>query len=115
MIHRPVLVGGTVYSDPLAYRLQDGEPVAGWKFDRHGHGCGGLAASAGALFWRGGNPWRWDLKPGAKPARLNTETRPGCWINMIPACGLLFVPEASSGCTCAFPLQTSLAYAPVRK
>jgi outer membrane protein assembly factor BamB len=111
---RPVIVGGTVYTDPLAYDLKTGEPVRGWTFDRCGHGCGGISASAGTLFWRGGNPWRWDLKPGAEAARLNTETRPGCWLNMIPASGLLLIPEASSGCTCAYPLQTSLAYAPAR-
>ncbi len=31
---------------------------------------------------------------------------------MIPAGGLVLIPEASSGCTCGFPLQTSLAYIP---
>ena len=44
--------------------------------------------------------------------RLNSVSRPGCWINMIPAGGMLLIPEASSGCTCGFPLQTSLAYIP---
>jgi hypothetical protein len=39
-------------------------------------------------------------------------TRPGCWINMIPAAGLLLVPEASSGCQCNFAVQTSLAFRP---
>jgi hypothetical protein len=43
---------------------------------------------------------------------LNRVTRSGCWINMIQAGGLVLVPEASSGCTCGFPLQTSLAYIP---
>ncbi|MGD0090650.1 MAG: PQQ-binding-like beta-propeller repeat protein, partial [Planctomycetota bacterium] len=108
----PVIVGGTIYTDPLAYELKTGQPVEGWKYSRHGHGCGGLAASAGALFWRGGNPWRWDLRADAQAAHINTETRPGCWLNMVPACGLLLIPEASSGCTCSFPIQTSLAYRP---
>ena len=35
--------------------------------------------------------------------------RPGCWINMIPASGLVLVPEASVGCTCSFPLRCSYA------
>lgn len=34
--------------------------------------------------------------------------RPGCWINMIAANGVLLFPEASSGCTCSFPLRCSL-------
>ena len=27
--------------------------------------------------------------------------------------GMVLIPEASSGCTCGFPLQTSLGYRPV--
>jgi len=37
---------------------------------------------------------------------------PGCWINIIPAGGLVLIPEASSGCTCGYPLQTSMAFIP---
>jgi outer membrane protein assembly factor BamB len=110
----PVIAGGTVYTYPLAYELRSGQAVEDWKFSRRGHGCGGVAGAAGALFWRGGNPWRRDLRPDAQAARINTETRPGCWINMVPACGLLLIPEASSGCTCSYPIQASLAYRPVR-
>jgi len=109
----PAIVGETVYAWPYAYTLRTGERIEGWKFERRGHGCGGVSASAQCLFWRGGNPWMYDLGPGGGPARLNTVSRPGCWINMIPAGGLLLIPEASSGCTCGFPLQTSLAYLPV--
>ena len=35
--------------------------------------------------------------------------RPGCWINTIPAAGLAMIPEASSGCICSYPLQTTVA------
>jgi len=108
----PTIVGDTVYAWPYAYVLGTGERLPGWKFDRRGHGCGGISASAHCLFWRGGNPWMYDLRPQGGPARLNSVSRPGCWLNMIPAGGVLLIPEASSGCTCGFPLQTSLAYIP---
>ncbi len=108
----PTIVGDTVYTYPLAYKLHTGEPLEGWKFSRHGHGCGNISASAHNLFWRGGNPWRWDLAPGGQASKVNSVTRPGCWINIIPAGGMLLLPEASSGCTCAYPLQTSIAYVP---
>jgi len=108
----PTIVGETVYAYPAAYKLATGEPVAGWKFSRRGHGCGNLSASAHCLFWRGGNPWMWDLRPGGGPAPLNKVSRPGCFVNVIPAGGLVLIPEASSGCTCNFPIQTSLGYAP---
>ena len=102
-----------MYAWPYAYNLNTGEKIDEWKFDRRGHGCGGVSASAKCMFWRGGNPWMYELGPNGGPTRLNTITRPGCWINIIPAGGLVLIPEASSGCTCGFPLQTSLAYIPV--
>lgn len=108
----PTIVGDTVYTYPLAYDLHSGEQREGWVFDRLGHGCGNISASAGCMFWRGGNPWQWDLQAAAQPMRINSVNRPGCFINLIPAGGLLLMPEASSGCTCGFPLQTSLAYVP---
>jgi len=109
---QPTIVGETAYAWPCAYDLHSGKRVEAWKFDRRGHGCGGISASAQCLFWRGGNPWMYDFGPQGGPTRLNTISRPGCWINMIPAGGLLLIPEASSGCTCGFSLQTSLAYIP---
>jgi hypothetical protein len=44
---------------------------------------------------------------------LTRVTRPSCWMSMVPAGGLLLVPEASSGCTCGFALQMSMAFVPV--
>jgi len=108
----PTIVGDVVYAWPYAYALSSGERIEDWKFNRRGHGCGGVSASAQCLFWRGGNPWMYDLGPHGGPARINAVSRPGCWINMIPAGGLVLIPEASSGCTCGFPVQTSLAYIP---
>ena len=108
----PTIIEETVYAWPYAYNLKTGERIKGWEFDRSGHGCGGVSASAQCLFWRGGNPWMYDLGPNGGPQRLTAVTRPGCWINMIPAGGLVLVPESSSGCTCGFALQTSLAFVP---
>jgi hypothetical protein len=108
----PTIVANTVYTYPLAYDLHTGERRADWEFDRLGHGCGNISASAGCIFWRGDNPWQRSLHGDQSATRVNGVNRPGCYINMIPAGGLLLIPEASSGCTCGFPLQTSLAYVP---
>jgi len=108
----PTIIGETVYAWPYAYNITTGNRIPGWKMDRRGHGCGGVSASSNCLFWRGGNPWMYDLRPGQGPTRLTAVTRPGCWINMIAAGGLLLIPEASSGCTCAFSVQTSIAFIP---
>ena len=105
----PTLQGGTAYVWPYAYDLKTGKRQEDWTFDRHGNGCGLVSASAQCLFWRGGNPWMHDLRPGGGPMRLNQVTRPGCFINIIPAGGLVLIPESSSGCTCGYPMQMSMA------
>ena len=38
--------------------------------------------------------------------------RASCWINMVPACGLVLVPEGSSSCPCAYNYKTSVAFTP---
>ncbi|MCL4203641.1 MAG: PQQ-binding-like beta-propeller repeat protein [Pirellulaceae bacterium] len=108
----PTIVDGTAYIWPHAYELETGRRREDWKMDRRGHGCGGVAASQSAILWRGGTPWMQDLCSGGEARRVTTVTRPGCWINMIPAGGLVLIPEASSGCTCPYALQTTMALVP---
>ena len=108
----PILRGEAVYADPYAFALRTGKPLAGWKWSRAGHGCGPVTASASCMFWRGGNPMMRDLRPGGVQGPINRVTRPGCWVNIIPAGGLVMIPESSSGCSCGFPLQTTVVYAP---
>jgi len=108
----PTVVAETVYVWPYAYHVKTGERIAGWRFPKQRHGCGGVSASARCLFLRDSNPVMISLQPDGGLTRLTRITRPGCWINVIPAGGLVLVPEASSGCTCGYPIQASMAFAP---
>jgi len=113
----PVIIGDNIYSYsyPRDYNLQTGAKGT-FHLLRGGHGCGTLSGSKLCLFGRGGNPRMYELKDGGeKNIALNHVNRPGCWINIIPACGLILIPEGSSGCTCAYPIQTSMAFAPEQK
>ncbi len=106
----PVIVGKVIYSRPVAFDLETGAR-AEFTLDQAGGGCGTLSASASYLFGRGTNPQMYSIGAnGGKATALTTITRPGCWINMIPAGGLLSIPESSSGCTCAFAVQTSIVF-----
>ena len=108
----PVIVGTTLYCEPRAYELHTGKTVDwGWS-QGHRRGCGTISASASAFFYRQSNPTMFDLTSGVQ-SPVTTTTRPGCWVNMIPAGGLLLIPEASSGCTCNYAVQTSLAFLPI--
>ena len=109
--HHLAIIGNVIVQEPFRYELNTGKRLDDWKFARGGHGCGSISASASAFFYRAGNPTMCDLATGQR-RKVNTVSRPGCWINMIPAGGLLLIPEASSGCTCNFPIQSSMAFAP---
>lgn len=109
----PVIVGEKLYCEPFAYNLQTGEPLADWKWTSgRRRGCGTISASASTFFFRHSHPTMFDLT-GNRYSKVTTSTRPGCWINMIPAGGLLLIPEASSGCSCNYAIQSSMAFLPV--
>lgn len=110
--HHPVIVGDRLYCEPHAYKLHTGEPLTDWNWNpKHRRGCGTISASANTFFFRENNPTLFNLTTN-RYDKVTTTTRPGCWINMLPAGGLLLIPEASSGCTCDYPIQTSLGFLP---
>ena len=108
----PTVVGDRLYCEPCVYELATGRRIEdwGWKPRR---GCGTMSASASSLFFRDNSATMFDLE-AKKLTKVTTVTRPGCFINMIPAGGLLLVPEASSGCSCDYAVQASLAFMPKR-
>ena len=52
-----------------------------------------------------------DLTKGQKTENFG-GVRPGCWINAIPAGGLVLVPDASAGCVCSYLNQSWFALQP---
>jgi outer membrane protein assembly factor BamB len=122
---RPLIVGDEIIIEPRACNLRTGEiktrthPVTGeqvpWEFLRPGHTCAITSASASILFYRSSCTAIYDLEEDRGLAIFGA-IRPGCWLNAIPASGLMLMPEASSGCTCSYPLRCSFAmvYKPQR-
>ncbi|NLY01583.1 MAG: PQQ-binding-like beta-propeller repeat protein [Rhodopirellula sp.] len=116
---RPVVIGDTLHAEPWAYDLRTGEqktrihPVTGreepWQFARPGHHCGTPAASPHTLLFRSSTLGWYDLDSDDGTQHFGAQ-RPGCWINFVPANGLLLVPEASSGCMCPFPNMTTVVF-----
>ncbi len=109
-VQHPAIVGEVIYGNGFACKLNTGEPIEGWKWQKSSQ-CATLSTSAACAFSRYDNPRMFDLKTGRHTV-LTPEARSGCWINILPAGGLILVPEASAGCTCGHPLQTSLAFVP---
>ncbi len=117
-LRRPLIVGDRLIVEPRAVELRTGRtvtrehPVTGqpspWEFLRPGHCCSIASASAHTLFYRSSWTAIYDLS-GDKGVRLFGGIRPGCWLNMISAGGIMVMPDSSSGCTCSYPLRCSLA------
>jgi outer membrane protein assembly factor BamB len=118
---RPLIVGDTLHTEPWAFDLHTGEPrtrthpVTGqtdrWQFARPGHHCGLPTASPNCLFFRSYNLGYYDLEGDYGTMHFGAQ-RPGCWVNFIPAGGLLLFPEASAGCMCPFANMCTVVFRP---
>lgn len=117
---RPVMMHDALLAEPLFFQLQTGKPVlrepnkSGKQIplssgSRTG-GCGSLSASDCMVFGRGGYTIWKDVINGGTSAFIGT--RPGCFINIIPAGGVVLQAEASSGCACYHAVQTTVVFKP---
>ncbi|MCL5281894.1 MAG: PQQ-binding-like beta-propeller repeat protein, partial [Planctomycetes bacterium] len=119
--HRPIVVGDMIVAEPWAYDLKTGQqrtrpnPISGaeapWQFLRPGHHCTAVSACPQMLLMRSGFTAYYDLHDDSG-IRHFAGHRPGCWINTIPADGLVLQPEASAGCICLFPIECTVALEP---
>jgi len=107
----PLVVGDSLFFKTFSCDLTSGKVKKGWQLPVVG--CGALSASLHSAFYRAGSASYADLG-NSQNQSLTGVTRPGCWLNMLPAGGLVLAPESSSGCTCAqYSVQTSLALRPL--
>jgi outer membrane protein assembly factor BamB len=119
--HRPVIVEQRVIAEPWAYDLRTGDqqmrehPITGesvpWDMLRPGHHCGAIAACPHLLAFRSWSLGSYDLDADVGTQHYAGQ-RPGCWINAIPANGVVMVPEASSGCVCLFSIESTIVMEP---
>ncbi|MEX0718077.1 MAG: PQQ-binding-like beta-propeller repeat protein [Planctomycetaceae bacterium] len=106
---RVLINDDTIYALGGAWDLLSGEPR---PFSlAKSYGCGQLSGSRNLMLFRSATlSW---AEYTAKPEIRNFGgVRPGCWINAIPAGGLVLVPDASSGCRCSYQNRSWLALSP---
>jgi outer membrane protein assembly factor BamB len=106
---RPLINDQTIYAQGGAWDLDSGEPRE-FNFARS-YGCGILAAGRQTLVYRSATLGYFDLERNEKTANYG-GARPGCWVNAIPAGGLVLVPDASAGCVCSYLNQAWFALEP---
>eukprot|EP00913_Durusdinium_trenchii_P008945 g8411.t1 len=98
-VTRPLVNDRTIYAQGGAWDLLTGDNQ---PFDfKRSYGCGQIAASKHLLLFRSATLGYKDLSRKAGTENFG-GIRPGCWINALPAGGLVFVPDASAGCRCSY-------------
>lgn len=119
--HRPIVIDDEIIAEPWSYDLYTGEqkmrenPLTGeqepWSMMRNGHHCGMMVGTPNLLAFRSGFTSFYDMEED-----IGTNTfaghRTGCWINAIPANGLISIPESSAGCVCLFSISSTIVMEP---
>jgi len=107
-MQHPAIVDGKVYAEPSLIDLASGEILRDDLPGRSGRGT--VSASAHSVLFRDGVHGMWDMESDERISWA--DFRPGCWLGIIPAQGMILAPETSAGCWCAStPIQTSIAFA----
>lgn len=107
---RPLVNGDTIYMEPYAWDLMTGEKR---EFTlKRSYACGIVSGAQNMLLYRSATLGYFNLEEG-----IETENyggfRPGCWINAIPAGGLVLVPDATDRCNCSYLNKASVALMPL--
>ena len=119
--NRPIIVDDLVIAEPWAFDLLTGQQkmrphaLTGedvpWSYMRPGHHCGMSTATKHMLFFRSGFTAFYDLDSDTGTRHFAGQ-RLGCWLNVIPANGLVMIPEASAGCVCTFSIASTIVMEP---
>jgi hypothetical protein len=80
-------------------------------FARPGHHCGAISATPNMMFFRSKSTAYYNLDEDQGTEHFAGQ-RLGCWINTIPANGLVMIPEASAGCVCLFSIAATIVFEP---
>lgn len=103
---RPVINDTTIYAQGGAWDLKTGSALP-WALQRS-YGCGQISASRNLLLFRSATLGYLDLARTAGTENYG-GIRPSCWINAIPAAGLVLVPDGSSKCQCSYQMKAWFA------
>ena len=106
---RPIINNRTVYALPGAWDLLTGRCLE--TAIKRSHSCGIAAACENLLVFRSATIGYIDV---AAPLQLENYggIRPGCWVNTIPAGGLMLLADSATACECSYLNQATLALQP---
>jgi len=103
---RPLINNRTLYAQGGAWDLLDGS-TRPFALERS-YGCGQISAGKNLMLFRSGTLGYLDLSRDAGTENFG-GMRPGCFINAIPAGGLVLAPDGSSKCRCSYQMRAWFA------
>ncbi len=107
-LSQPIIVMGDTALDQTSrlIDLETGNVMRGGLFSRGG--CNYAVANVNLAFLREQTVCTIDLETGRRQRLRNM--RSGCSNSIIPACGIVSIPNFARGCVCNYPVQTSSAW-----
>jgi outer membrane protein assembly factor BamB len=106
---RPMINDRTIYAQGGSWDLLSGEPKS-FPFKRS-YGCGILVGARDLMLFRSATLGYFDFT-GEQKTENYGGIRPGCWVNALPAGGIVLVPDATAGCRCSYLNKSWMALEP---
>ena len=107
---RPVINDTLIFLEPYTYSMRTGKRLD-YEFDRS-YACGILSGCKNMLLYRSATVGYFDWEEPEKGTQNFGGIRPGCWINTIPAGGLVLMPDATDRCNCSYLIKATIALHP---
>lgn len=108
---RPIINAGTVYFEPHAFDVKTGNKID-FAMSRT-YSCGIITSARHLMLFRSGTTGYLDLNNPGQGTQDYGGIRPGCWINAIPANGIVLMPDATARCNCSYLIKATIALKPV--
>ncbi|NAS89244.1 hypothetical protein C4E24_05840 [ANME-1 cluster archaeon AG-394-G21] len=110
---RPIILAdrNMIFYEPYMFNLTTGEQLE-IEFDR-AYNCGTTAASANMLVYRSATLGYRDMDDWKEGTKNWGGFRPACWLNTIPAGGIVLTPQGVEDCDCSYLMQASVALEPI--
>jgi outer membrane protein assembly factor BamB len=107
---RPVINDSVLYAQDGTWDLKTGKALP-FKLDRS-YGCGQISSGSNMMLFRSATLGYVDISSSEPETKNFGGIRLGCYINAIPAGGLVLVPDGSSKCQCSYQMRSWFALRP---
>lgn len=107
---RPIINDNVIYAQDGTWDLKSGKALP-FKMDRS-YGCGQISSGSNMMLFRSATLGYVDISSSENETKNFGGIRLGCYINAIPAGGLVLVPDGSSKCQCSYQMRSWFALRP---